>query len=140
MKMEENKKAETRETKDFLTGVIIGSVIGSLAALLFAPKSGKDLRTEIQSKANFALDKSDQVKNIVIQKGNDVRELANDAKEKLTKAVQEQTNFLVGAVQSMTKKSGDEAIEVLEDAKQTIEELSNEIDEKLAALKNEGDE
>ncbi|WP_346216489.1 hypothetical protein NSQ14_13715 [Caldifermentibacillus hisashii] len=40
--MEENKKAETRETKDFLTGVIIGSVIGSLAALLFAPKSGKD--------------------------------------------------------------------------------------------------
>ncbi|WP_346216488.1 hypothetical protein NSQ14_13710 [Caldifermentibacillus hisashii] len=75
----------------------------------------------------------------MIQKGNDVREFANDAKEKLTKAVQEQTNFLVDAVQSMTKKSDDEAIEVLEDAKQTIEELSNEIDEKLAALKNKGD-
>lgn len=140
MKMEENKKAETRETKDFLTGVIIGSVIGSLTALLFAPKSGKDLRAELQSKANFALEKTDQVKNIVIQKGNDVREFANDAKEKLTKAVQEQTNVLVGAVQSMTKKSGDEAIEVLEEAKQTIEELSNEIDEKLKALQNKGDE
>lgn len=134
--MEEKRSTETKETKDFLTGVIIGGIVGSLAALLFAPKSGKDIRYDLQSKAYLALDKTDELKNIVIQKGNDVREFASDAKGRMTKAVKEQTDVLVGAVQSVTKKTGEDAIEVLEDARKTIEELSNEIDEKLDALKN----
>ncbi|WP_042337843.1 YtxH domain-containing protein [Bacillus andreraoultii] len=134
--MEEKRSTETKETKDFLTGVIIGGIVGSLAALLFAPKSGKDIRHDLQSKAYLALDKTDELKNIVIQKGNDVREFASDAKGRMTKAVKEQTDVLVGAVQSVTKKTGEDAIEVLEDARKTIEELSNEIDEKLDALKN----
>lgn len=134
--MEENKSTETRETKHFLKGVIIGGVVGSLAALLFAPKAGKDIRHNLQSKAYSALDKTDEVKNIVIQKGIDIRGFASDAKGRMTKVVKEQTDALVGAVQTVTKKTGEDAIEVLEDARQTIEELSDEIDEKLDALKN----
>jgi gas vesicle protein len=32
----------------FLGGFLIGSVLGALAGLLFAPKSGKELRSELK--------------------------------------------------------------------------------------------
>jgi len=33
----------------FTTGLLIGSALGGLAALLFAPKSGKELRADIKT-------------------------------------------------------------------------------------------
>lgn len=37
------------ETKDFLGGVAVGAVAGAIAALLLAPKSGKETRDEIKA-------------------------------------------------------------------------------------------
>lgn len=133
--MDENQNAETRETKDFFTGVVIGSVVGSLAALLFTTKSGKDFLTKLQSKAQFALDKTSQVKNIVIEKGNDALGLAGEAKEKLSKVVQDQKNTQVDTAHPETKKTDEDKAEVLKNAKNTIEKLSNEIEEKIDSLK-----
>lgn len=119
--MDENQNAETRETKDFFTGVVIGSVVGSLAALLFTTKSGKDFLTKLQSKAQFALDKTSQVKNIVIEKGNDALGLAGEAKEKLSKVVQDQKNTQVDTAHPETQKTDEDKAEVLKNAKNTIE-------------------
>lgn len=41
---------ERTSTKSFLLGVVAGGVVGSLIALLYAPKSGKKLRMEIMEK------------------------------------------------------------------------------------------
>jgi gas vesicle protein len=39
-------------TKGLLIGFLAGGVVGALAALLYAPKSGKELRADIKRKAN----------------------------------------------------------------------------------------
>ena len=39
----------------FVKGLIIGGVSGALAALLFAPKSGKELRRDIKHKGSEAV-------------------------------------------------------------------------------------
>ncbi len=42
---------ETRDRKyyRFTTGLLIGSALGGLASLLFAPKSGKELRADMKT-------------------------------------------------------------------------------------------
>jgi gas vesicle protein len=40
-----------KETKGFFLGALAGGVIGSIAALLFAPKAGKELRQDIAAGA-----------------------------------------------------------------------------------------
>jgi len=39
-------------------GLMVGSFLGAAAGFLFAPKSGKELRSEIEEKANKALDET----------------------------------------------------------------------------------
>ena len=42
------------EKKGFFKGVVIGGIIGSITALLFAPKSGEELRADIKNKLDEA--------------------------------------------------------------------------------------
>jgi gas vesicle protein len=39
-------------------GLMVGSFLGAAAGFLFAPKSGKELRSEIEEKTNKALDET----------------------------------------------------------------------------------
>ena len=57
-------KSEVRETynaKDFLIGTLIGGIVGSLTALLLAPKSGKELRGDFNNQAHLLREKSEQI-------------------------------------------------------------------------------
>ncbi|HEX7259586.1 MAG TPA: YtxH domain-containing protein [Candidatus Saccharimonadia bacterium] len=44
-----HKKASKK--KGFVTGALVGTLVGGVAALLFAPKSGKETQAEIKQKA-----------------------------------------------------------------------------------------
>lgn len=43
---------EEKKTKSFIGGLITGGILGGLAGILFAPKSGKKLRRDISDKSN----------------------------------------------------------------------------------------
>lgn len=45
-----------KDTKGFLLGALAGGVIGSITALLFAPKAGKELRQDIAAGAQKVSD------------------------------------------------------------------------------------
>jgi gas vesicle protein len=49
---------ETKERgfSHFLTGLLIGGTLGGLAGVLFAPKSGKELRTDIKETGRDAFE------------------------------------------------------------------------------------
>ncbi|WP_312469957.1 YtxH domain-containing protein [Neobacillus sp.] len=74
-----NREYESRETNQtrteessnsFLLGAIIGGVIGAAAALLLAPKSGKELRTSLTNQAGTIKDKSVLLRENVMNKSN----------------------------------------------------------------------
>ena len=46
MKIEEDEN----QRNDFFSGFLIGGVLGALAGILFAAKSGKELRSDIKGK------------------------------------------------------------------------------------------
>jgi gas vesicle protein len=51
-------ESDQRIHSHLLRGLLVGSVLGATAGLLLAPKSGKELRSDIKMKSNKALDET----------------------------------------------------------------------------------
>jgi len=66
--------------KGFVMGFITGTMVGSIVALLYAPKSGKELRTEIKTKSDEYLDEAETYLENAKVKAN---ELIHDGKKKV---------------------------------------------------------
>lgn len=121
--------------KDFVIGVLLGSIIGAATALLLAPKSGTELRGNISTQA--------------VQLKEKTVDLSSAAKEKttqLSKQLQEQSGQLVGKVKSFkanpsspqddgtVSSEGEEPIEYMETILHTTEELMAEQEEDFTAV------
>ncbi|MCD9025985.1 YtxH domain-containing protein [Cohnella silvisoli] len=61
------------ETRGTLKGALIGGVIGAVAALLLAPKSGRELRGDIRDRYT---DMQDRTKRMLTDVGNRTQEMA----------------------------------------------------------------
>lgn len=87
----QTKHDEKRKSRHLFLGAVLGGMVGAAAALLLAPKSGKELRTKL----------SDQAANLLDKKG----ELAALTKEKaaaLTKMVIQQSTDLVQKAKNLS--------------------------------------
>jgi gas vesicle protein len=96
--MEENEKQQGH----FFMGFLIGSVLGALSGLLFAPKPGKDLRAEIKEKGSEVLkdgkeiysDASAKAKEIIEEAKHQAKELKKEADRHLSEARQKAKEIL----------------------------------------------
>ncbi|MBS2970051.1 YtxH domain-containing protein [Metabacillus sp. KIGAM252] len=96
-------------SKDFMIGTLIGGIVGASAALLLAPKSGKDLRDDLGSQANLVAEKTNKITNDALGKST---EWANKAKEKtasLSQTVSSQSSSIMNKVKDI--RSGDKTPE-----------------------------
>lgn len=66
-------------SKDFLLGAVMGSVIGAVTALLLAPKSGQELRGDISKQYQQVSTKTQELASNV---GEKTKELAGTVSEK----------------------------------------------------------
>ena len=94
--MEEQGKSQVH----FFKGLLIGGALGALAGILFAPKSGKKLRSDIREKGREILndgkeiyaDASTKAKEIIWEVKHQAKELKKEAGgtgEKMAGIVQE---------------------------------------------------
>jgi len=84
----------------FCMGLLIGGVLGALAGIFFAPKSGKELRSDIKEKGNeflkdtkeISADAGTKAKDIIEEVKHQAKELKKEAEgtgEKIAGEVQE---------------------------------------------------
>ena len=84
----------------FFMGLLIGGALGALAGIFFAPKSGKELRSDIKEKGNEFLkdtkkiyaDAGTKAKDIIEEVKHQAKELKKEAEgtgEKIAGKVQE---------------------------------------------------
>lgn len=66
------------ENKGMLKGALIGGAVGAAAALLLAPKPGRELRKDIREKAGQASDKAMQ---LVSSASSKTREVASQVSQ-----------------------------------------------------------
>ncbi len=60
----------------FLGGVLVGSILGIVAGILFAPKAGRDLRDDLMKRGKEAVDEAQEKMSEMSEKGRDVMEQA----------------------------------------------------------------
>lgn len=69
--------------RDFLLGVFFGAAIGAVTALLTAPKSGRELRQELQEGYEVAKERSSLVVQNVRETATGVAGRVHDVKDKV---------------------------------------------------------
>lgn len=111
----------TIDTRDFIIGALIGGFVGASAALLYAPKSGKDLRFDINQGTSQLRDRAEDWKDIAYEKGSEVKNKAVSSAADLTKSVQNK-------LKKRTKE--DEALEAAEEVAEAIEQAADELEKK----------
>ncbi|WP_141433783.1 YtxH domain-containing protein [Bacillus sp. 03113] len=92
---------EQINTKDFLIGALVGGIVGATAALLLAPKSGKELLNDINVQASSIKEKGDNIRKVVKLRGVELATTAKDKTENISQAVVEQSSHLLNKVKKI---------------------------------------
>jgi gas vesicle protein len=115
--------------KGVIIGFITGGALGAALALLYAPKTGKELRAEIKTKSDDYLDEADKY---IAEAKDKAIDLINDGKKKSDKLIKD------------AKVKSDELIKdaekVLEDARSKTDDLvktgKGKVDQKTGQVKS----
>ncbi|PWA09475.1 hypothetical protein DCC39_12930 [Pueribacillus theae] len=90
------------KSKDFLTGVIVGSIVGAVSALLLAPKSGKEMRSDLNEQASVMKERSLQLKDTAVEKGTEWISVAKEKSSDIAKTVSDQSSQVASKVKDIT--------------------------------------
>ena len=85
-----------KDCGNFLKGFVIGGVLGVLAGIFFAPKSGKELRSDIKEKGSEVLK---DAKGIYADAGTKAKEIIEEAKHQAEQLKKEADRYLSEARQ-----------------------------------------
>ncbi|TRZ64806.1 gas vesicle protein [bacterium] len=119
--------------KGLFLGFLAGSIVGGIFALLYAPKSGKELRRDIRLKKDEFLDDASEYMDIAKSKASELindgkkksEKLVEDAKKKASTLIQDANDLLHGAKEKTTEK--------LSSAKETIVDQADRIKDAFKA-------
>ena len=129
--------------KNTIIGFLAGTAVGAALGLIFAPKSGKEMRNDISKKAKSISSKIndidlDDIREFVIEKSADIEKKINklsrtkvlkDAK-KLAKEIEKELANLYDSVKDITEDVlQDSVIKLKEKAANTIERVLNKLKE-----------
>lgn len=106
----------TSRVKPVLSGLLIGGLLGAGTALLFAPKSGEQIREDIQNKTIELRDRTtDTVKDTVSQVKSKARQMTSDVLGQAHDLTQQGLNTLDDQYKkvSQTVNNGKKAIQGL---------------------------
>lgn len=134
---------ETSGSKEFLLGAIIGGLVGAATALFLAPKSGKEIRTELNTQAGNLKGKTSQFYDVAKVKSTELAEVAKVKSSSIGQVVSKQSNDIMNKVKSIKPaKTGDEVNVELEDEDDFSPILSDdkELQRKLEETKRAFDE
>jgi gas vesicle protein len=98
------------DSMDFLKGLFIGGIAGALASLLYAPKSGDELRGDIRKKATELQDDA-ETKFKHFQKNTE--KLLDDTEKKITR-IRKDTEDWIEDIQKRTLETFEEGREAVE--------------------------
>ncbi|MDZ7264979.1 MAG: YtxH domain-containing protein [candidate division KSB1 bacterium] len=114
--------------ESFLKGFVAGGLIGAGLALLFAPKSGRELREDIKKKS--------------VELTKDVELLYSDAKEKTAdwwQARMKQAEQLKEEAEQKLQDAKAKAAEIIEEGKKWVAKFSGSGEEQVAMVDKKAD-
>ncbi|WP_347549252.1 YtxH domain-containing protein [Pseudalkalibacillus hwajinpoensis] len=100
-----NNSNNNINTKDFIIGSLIGGIVGAAAALLAAPKSGKELRSDLNQQAGVVKEKTSHFRDTAVERSSDFANRAKEKSNSFYKQVSDQSNNLVSKIKDRNLES-----------------------------------
>ena len=119
-----------------LTYLIIGGGIGAVLALLFAPKSGTELREDIADATRKGIEKSKETAALVGEKAGDYYEVTRDKASELYSTAQEKAGDLYSSAQEKAGDLGEKARGLTDRAKDAASGAKNPFSAAIEAGKD----
>jgi len=110
-------------TKDFMIGALIGGMVGAATALFLAPKSGRELREDLNTRAGTVKERAANITEMAKEKGSEMANVAKEKTSSLSQTVKDQSDVLVEKVRSIKQTAQDAA--TTDEEKKAVEELGN---------------
>lgn len=95
---------QNKSSKSFIVGAIVGGIVGAVTALLLAPKSGKEMREDLNAQATELKKRSLQLKDTAVEKGSEWISVAKEKSTELAKTVNKQSQKVVEKVKDFTQQ------------------------------------
>ena len=131
---------ETSGSKEFLIGAIIGGLVGAATALFLAPKSGQEIRNEINTQAGNLKGKTSQLYDVAKTKSIELAEVAKVKSSSIGQAVSKQSTDMMSKVKSIKPVQDSEADVAYEDDFSPVLSDDKELQKKLEETKRAFDE
>ena len=119
--------SENNIGKGLLIGLLTGGAIGAIIALLYAPKSGKELRSDIKQKAD---DYFDEAEKYITEAKVKAKDLINEGKrrsEKLITDAKTKSDELLKDAEKIFNEAKTKTGDTISAGKKTLEEESTRI-------------
>lgn len=113
-------------SKDFLIGTLVGSMVGAAAALMLAPKAGKDLRIDISQKATEVKDKTSQLTNSALERSSNIANYAKEKTSNLSQVVSEQSSQIMEKVRNLKGSQAGQAEIAETEIENTLQDISSD--------------
>ena len=95
----------SNQDKSFsLTAFLVGGILGASASLLFTPRSGKEVRTDIKHRTDNYLNEVNLRRDILIQRSKTTGELLKRKAEELVDSIKNYANGKIEKPLSMFEK------------------------------------
>lgn len=109
----------------FLLGTIFGAAVAGITALLYAPKSGKELRNDLNQQANMAKDSAKDYMDIAKEKGNELKETAQKAGSEYMQNMNETMNQMKNDLSSTTDEAKGDLDSIKSEVKETAVDMKD---------------
>ena len=126
-----------KKTGGFLLGAFIGSVAAATTALLFAPKSGKELREDLAVKADELKEQLSEYVDISIEKGVELSEVALNATEDIRVNLKDSASQFKDTVKKSATNLKEEVSQTVSKVQDTFLAKKEEAAEVVTELKEE---
>ena len=110
----------------FVLGAVFGAAVAGIAALLFAPKSGAELRQDISDEFDEFLIKAEGYKDYAMDRGADLMDQAAEMRDNVELQIRETAYDVRHSFDQAMDKAEDKWEDVKSDAKDVAEEAKKE--------------
>ncbi|MGM8215648.1 YtxH domain-containing protein [Bacillaceae bacterium W0354] len=128
----EKGNKDSINSKDFLIGTLIGSIVGASVALLLAPKSGRELRQDLNQGARTVRDRAGEWKDVAYEKGSEWSQQIQDKGKELSSKVKETTGQWQEKMNQFKNETFNNGVDAAKDLADAIDEAANELERQEA--------
>ena len=110
----------------FILGAIAGAAAAAIASLLFAPKSGKDLRKDISEGTSKTLEQADGYLDAAKQKGSQMVDDVEKSASEYFNLAGNKTDDVVSKTKKLFERKPDKAEEAVEETTDSLKDKYND--------------